>query len=117
LVQDTQGISGDYVHNNTIILAAAAGDDHGMTGIAGANSAMRFDYDTFYVHDPSASHWQWSSDMTWAQFRALGNEAHGQLIVSDVVAEPCIGELAGVLLVLTPLIAVFCRWSVPQKQL
>jgi hypothetical protein len=86
-----------YVHDNIIKLTGgAAGNDNALTGSADfgnwSNSAnIRFDYNTYFVPDPSAIHWEWPENITWAQFRAFGQEAHGRLFsnaISITVSEP-----------------------------
>lgn len=96
-----------YVHHNTITLkGGAAGDDNALSGSADfgnwSNSAnVRFDYNTYYVPDPSAVHWEWPENIRWSQFRALGQEAHGQLFsnaASITVCEPSTSSFLAVLM-------------------
>lgn len=95
----------NYIHDNTTtLLAGATGDSSAMTGMASFDSYWPsannvFDYNTYYVPDPSAEHWQWGQDINWTQFRAAGQEAHGHLyanaagVSGAVVSEPSTGLL------------------------
>jgi parallel beta-helix repeat protein len=76
------GTTGVDVHDNVMMLrsstarvGAIASD--GMTELFGAAANNRFDHNTYRVPDRGA-YWAWDGQMlTWSQWQAAGNDAHG----------------------------------------
>jgi Bacterial Ig domain/Right handed beta helix region len=72
--------TGNYFHHNTVIFDGNSGVTGGARerGIDDFFSANRFDYNSYYLPDPSRRAFAWNDKMnTFAQFQAAGEEAHG----------------------------------------
>jgi parallel beta-helix repeat protein len=117
----------DYVHHNSITLkGGASGNDNALAGAADfgdwSNSANNlFDYNTYYVPDPLAIHWEWPQNVTWLEFRLLGQEAHGQLILSSsgtgtTVSEPSTSLQLIVLIAVFLIAAEGPRYARPMRR-
>jgi parallel beta-helix repeat protein len=71
------------VHDNVLILRAASSrfggaDDSGTGEMFRSSAGNRFRDNTYRVLDPKAAYWVWNGEtLTWAQWQALGHDAHG----------------------------------------
>jgi len=73
------------VHDNVLILRSASsrvgGVDNSGTGeMFSLSAGNRFRHNTYRVLDPKAAYWVWNGEtLTWAQWRAFGHDASGDV--------------------------------------
>jgi parallel beta-helix repeat protein len=75
---------GNYIHHNKIIFrrspqgCSGAVADYAPDVVYGSGG-NRLDFNTYYVTDLNASHWQWSGYRNWNTLRTAGHERNGTL--------------------------------------
>lgn len=73
----------DFVYSNSITYRGAQGasgeacDYNEPTLLATQNNW--FDYNSYHVTDPTASHWMWAGYQSWGGLQQMGQEMHGSM--------------------------------------
>jgi len=79
------------IHDNDITYSGATG----FTGSNGSDLSNSLDYNHYHAVNLTDAHWMWPfpNSITWGQFRATGQEAHGTLdsVFRGVITTPVPG--------------------------